>query len=151
MSFLVIQSIVVSLLLSPISGANSWKATKLFELMGSPRFNVKFLEGDSPKVERNLLNLFLSSDGWVQDLRGTCFLVDSTGVHPLATVLFQGFTQKQVRMNISLEDEEHTPLWVFLRFMAQAKASSDPNKETTVFILSRPKRVLNHYSQEFGK
>jgi hypothetical protein len=146
--------IVLLFLLSPVSHAHFCKTKNFVEQLSGPKLSFKFVDGGSKKVDRELLTLFLDSCGGLQDLAGTRFLVDSAGVHPLETCLgkvFQAFPQRHVALNISLEDEEHTPIWILLRFLLNVKASSDPNKEITVFILTRPKWILNPYSLEKGK
>jgi hypothetical protein len=135
--------------LSPLSETELWRTPNFLERLGSSKLSFKHVDGGSKESHPELLTLFFNSYGNPRDLRGDSLLEDSSGVRPLESALdkvFQGFAQRQVRLCIYLEDEEHTPVWVLLRFLADAKASADPNKEITVFIVSRPKWVLNPLS-----
>ena len=144
-----IPYVLLSWFLSPLSETELWRTPNFLERLGSSKLSFKHVDGGSKEEHQELLTLFLNSYGNLQDLRGGCFLVDSSGIRPLESAMdkvFQDFPQRQVRLNIYLQDEEHTPVWVLLRFLANAKASADPNKEITVFIVSRPKWVLNPLS-----
>jgi len=143
-----VPNLLVLSLLSPLSQTESWKATKFLAPLGTSKLSFRYVDGGSKEADRELPTLFLNSTGWLQGINGNGFLVDSAGLRPLASALdkvFQGLPQRRVRLNIYLEDEEHTPVWILLEFLANAKAAADPNKEITIFIVSRPKWVLNPY------